>query len=496
MREPSLFDAIVPLVTLAVLIAGSLLLFGLDALDGPIQTALILCSLTAALIVLKNGHTWEEIQQAGQASLASITSAIFILLAVGALIGVWNLSGTIPTLVYYGIQILSPSWYYAASALICGVIALSIGSSWTTAGTIGVGLVGVALAIGVSPAITAGAVVSGAYLGDKLSPLSETTILTAQMVNVRVDDHIRRQVWTSVPAFLIALAVLLVLGLVKGPQVHAPVPTSIELHKLGDIYHISPLNLLPLLLLGVLSFRKVPASLALMAATLFAGALGAFLQPQVMSDFVGTGLGPVVGSVKGVLLAMANGFSINSGIDEIDRLLSRGGMDSMLKTIWLIIGAVTFGTLLEHFGLLTRLVDPMLRGARSTGRLFVTVFVTAFGLNVVAGDQYIALVLPARVFRAEFARRGLAPTNLSRLAADSGTVTSPLVPWNSCGAFLAAVLGVATFSYLPFAVFCYASPALSVLYGITGFKIEKIVPSDPMRPGADHGEPTTGSPPR
>ena len=181
-REPSLADAVIPLVTLAVLIAGSLLLFGLDALDGPIQVALILCVLTAALIALKNGHSWEEVEHAAQTSLASIASAVFILLAVGALIGVWNLSGTIPTLVYYGIQILSPSWYYAATALICGAIAISIGSSWTTAGTIGVGLVGVAAAIGTSPVITAGAVVSGAYLGDKLSPLSETTILTAQMV--------------------------------------------------------------------------------------------------------------------------------------------------------------------------------------------------------------------------------------------------------------------------------------------------------------------------
>ena len=346
-RQPSLVDAILPLVALAVLIAGSLLLFGLDALDGPIQLALILCVLTAALIALKNGHSWEEVEHAAQASLASVASAVFILLAVGALIGVWNLSGTIPTLVYYGIKVLSPAWYYAASALICGVISISIGSSWTTAGTIGVGLTGVAAAIGVSPAITAGAVVPGAYLGDKLSPLSETTILTAQIVQVRVEDHIKRQVWTSAPAFAIAFAVLLAIGLVRGPEVHAPVPTNLELHKLADIYHISPWNLLPLLLLGLLSFRKVPAVLALTASTLFTGILGAFQQPQVMSDFVGTGTGAVTGSVKGIWQPMANGFSINSGIGEIDRLLSRGGMDSMLKTIWLIIGAVTFGTLIE-----------------------------------------------------------------------------------------------------------------------------------------------------
>jgi NhaC family Na+:H+ antiporter len=464
-RDPSLADAVIPLVTLAVLIAGSLALFGLDALDGPIQVALLMCAMVAALIALRNRHSWEEVQRAGQGALSSITSAMFILLAVGALIGVWNLSGTIPTLVYYGIQVLSPDWYYAATALICGGVAMSIGSSWTTAGTIGVGLVGVAVMLGVSPAITAGAVISGAYLGDKLSPLSETTVLTAQMVEVDVYEHVKRQAWTSVPAFVIAFVVFLIIGLVRGPEVQDTVATAVELTSLGDIYRITPLNLLPLVLLAVLSIRKVPPSLALIFAALFAGVLGAFLQPEVMRDFVGGDDNPLVGSVKGIWRAMANGFTIDSGIGEIDRLLSRGGMDSMLLTLWLIIGA-----------LIARLVDPLIRTARSTGRLFATVFASAFGLNVVAGDQYIALVLPSRVFRAEFARRGLAPTNLSRLAADSGTVTSPLVPWNSCGAFMGAVLGVPTLLYLPWCVFNIASPALSVLYGITGFRIEKVEP--------------------
>jgi NhaC family Na+:H+ antiporter len=481
-REPSLADAVIPLVALAVLIGGSLALFGLDALDGPIQVALVVCVMVVGLIAMKNGHSWQAVEKAGQGALASITSAVFILLAVGALIGVWNLSGTIPTLVYYGIQALSPSWYYAASALICGAIAMSIGSSWTTAGTIGVGLVGIAAMVGVSPAITAGAVISGAYLGDKLSPLSETTVLTSQMVGVDVHEHIKRQAWTSVPAFVIAFVVLLIVGLLNGPDVQNPVGEELELNSLDGIYNITPLALLPLLLLGYLSIRRVPATLALLAATLFAGVLGAFLQPSVMHDFVGSG---VVNAIKGIWLAMANGFSIDSGIGEIDRLLSRGGMDSMLTTLWLIIGAVTFGALLEEFGLIARLVDPLIHAAKSTGRLFATVFGCAFGLNVVAGDQYIALVLPSRVFRAEFARRGLAATNLSRLAADSGTVTSPLVPWNSCGAFMGAVLGVATLSYLPYAIFNYASPALSVLYGVTGFRIERTGPVvDESVPGA------------
>lgn len=475
-REPSLSDALIPLVTLAVLIASALALFGLDALNGPIQVALVLCCGVAALVAMKNGHPFSSVQEASKGAVASVTSAIFILFAVGALIGVWNLSGTIPTLVYYGIQVLSPSWYYAASAIICGVVAMSIGSSWTTAATIGVGLVGIATLIGVSPEITAGAVISGAYLGDKTSPLSETTVLTSQLAGVDTYEHIKRQVWTSVPAFLIAVAVFFVLGF-TGPDTVTEAETTSDLDELDQIFWITPLALLPLVLLGYLSIRKVPATLALIAATLFAGVLGAFLQPDVYADFVdGTGH-VVVESIKAIWQAMATGFTIDSGIPDVDRLLSRGGMDSMLLTIWLILGAVTFGAMLEEFGLISRLVDPMIAAAQSTGRLFLTVFACAFGLNVVAGDQYIALVLPTKIFKAEFAKRGLAPTNLSRLAADSGTVTSPLVPWNSCGAFMGATLGVSTLLYLPYAVFCYASPALSVIYGFTGFKIEKTEPT-------------------
>jgi NhaC family Na+:H+ antiporter len=413
-----------------------------------------------------------------QRALASITSALFILLAVGALIGIWNMSGTIPTLVYYGIQVLSPTWYYAASALICGVVALSIGSSWTTAGTIGVGLVGIASMLDVSTAVTAGAVISGAYLGDKTSPLSETTILTAQVVEVDVYEHIKRQVWTSVPAFVIAFLAFLVIGFVRGPEGGTAVD-AVELNDLAEIYWITPLNLLPLALLVYLSFRKTPASMALMTSALFAGVLGAFLQPDVVQAFGGdAGENPVTSSVKAIWSAMANGFTMDSGVGDVDRLLSRGGMDSMLLTIWLIIGAVTFGALIDEFGLLTRLINPLLASAKSTGRLFLTVFGCGFGLNVVAGDQYIALVLPSRIFKAEFAKRGLAPTNLSRLAADSGTVTSALVPWNSCGAFMGAVLGVPTLSYAVYAIFNWMSPVLSVLYGVTGLKIEKVEPTE------------------
>jgi NhaC family Na+:H+ antiporter len=467
---------LIPIVVLIASIGGAVSLFGLDAIDGPVQVALLISTMIAAVIILKNGHSWDEIAASGGRAVSSIVSAIFILLAVGALIGSWNMSGTIPTMVYYGIQLLQPSWFYPASALICALVALSIGSSWTTVGTIGVGLVGIAALIGVSPVITAGAVISGAYLGDKTSPLSETTILSAQLVGTDIYTHIRTQIWTSIPAFIISFVIFTILGL--SSDVVANPEAATDLAKLNQLFWITPLNLIPLAFLVFLSLRKAPASLAIMSAALLGGITGAILQPQAILRFVNDPtLGIPLVYIKGIWMALANGYQENSGIADVDRLLSRGGMDSMLYTLWIIIGAVTFGTLMEEFGLLAKLINPVLLKARTTGLLFATVIATAVGLNIVAGDQYIALVLPARLFRVEFQKRGLQPQNLSRAAADAGTVTSPLVPWNSCGAFMAATLGIPTLLYLPYCIFNIASPILSLIYGITGFKVERIPPT-------------------
>jgi NhaC family Na+:H+ antiporter len=479
-KEPSYADAIIPLVTLTALIGGSVYLFGSDAVEGPMQVALLLSSLVAALIILKNGHSWDDIVRSGQSALKSVVTPIFILLAVGALIGAWNLSGTIPTLAFYGIQLLHARYLYLAAALICGVISIGIGSSWTTAGTIGVGLIGIANLIGVSPAITAGAVISGSYLGDKLSPLSETTVLTAQLADVDVRRHIRAMIWTAGPAFVIAAVVFAVLGLRERGAAGAVITS--ELASLDQLFWITPLNLIPLLVLIVLSIRKVPASLAITTAALVGGVLAAILQPQAVLRFVNDPtLSAPLSYIKGVWSALATGFRMSSGMPEVDRLLSRGGMSSMLKTLWIVIGAVTFGTLLEEFNLIAKLVKPVLTRAKTTGRLLLTVVTTAIGLNIVTADQYIALVLPVRMFRAEFQKRGLKAQNLSRACADAGTVTSPLVPWNSCGAYMAVTLGVPTLLYLPFCIFNIAAPLVSLFLGFTGFKIERLQPG-PVSP--------------
>jgi len=473
-KEPSFADAIIPAVTLIVLIAGAVFLFGLDALDGPVQVALIFCDFVAAVIILKNGHPWERISKSAQTAMASVTTPFFILFGIGALIGTWNMSGTIPTMVYYGIHLLHPSYFYLASLAICTAVSLGIGSSWTTAGTIGVGLVGLATMVGVSPAITAGAVVSGSYVGDKISPLSETTVLTAQLAKVDIFTHIRAMLWSTVPSFLVAAIVFMFLSLREGTLVHN-VDTGSELYKLNQIFWITPWNLIPLLVLLVLSIRKVPASLAIISSALLAGIMAVILQPQAVLRVVNDSTLPVpLQYIKSIWLVMGSGYHVNTGIKEVDSLLSRGGMGSMLKTLWIIIGAVTFGTLLEEFKLLAKLINPILDRAKTTGGLIGTVVGTALGLNIIAADQYIALVLPVRLYRTEFEKRGLKAQNLSRACADAGTVTSPLVPWNSCGAYMSAALGVATVAYLPFAIFNITAPLMSLFLGFTGFKIERI----------------------
>lgn len=470
-RPPSLLDAVLPLVVLIALIALTVALFGVDATEGPLQVALLLSAAFASLIAFKNGYTVASVAEAAVGGVSTALGAVFILLAVGALIGTWNMAGTIPTVVHYGLGLLSQSWFYFASAAICALVGMVTGSSWTTAGTLGVAFVGMANVLGLSEPIAAGAVISGAYFGDKMTPLSETTILVPSLVGgITTSQHIRNMYWTAGPALAISLGIFLVLGLRAEPS--SATSTDQAQQALEGAFNISLLNLLPLLLLVVFALRKAPPFLAILAAALAAGVMAPFTQPAAVTAFVDDpSLGPVSTGIEAIYGAMATGFVSNTGVAPIDQLFSRGGMASMLTTVWLILAALSFGAVMEHAGFLKRLLQPVVARARKRSQLIAAVNGSGIGLNVIAGDQYVAVVLPARMFRREFERRGIPAQVLSRAVEDSGTVTSVLVPWNTCGAYISGVLGVSTISYLPFCFFNLLSPVLDVLYGLIGFRM-------------------------
>jgi Na+:H+ antiporter, NhaC family len=486
-RAPTLLDAILPIVVLIALIALTIASFGVGATDGPLQVALMLSAAFASLVALKNGYTAAALADAAIGGVTTAVGAIFILLSVGALIGTWNMAGTIPTVVDYGVRLLNPSVFFLATAVICAVVGTVTGSSWTTAGTLGVAFIGMAGVMGVSKPIAAGAVICGSYFGDKMTPLSETTILVPQLVGrgLTTARHIRNMFWTAGPALGVSLLIFLFIGL--GIEAHGEVSTDEALDAISGAFHISALNLLPLALLVVFTVKKVPPFLAIIGSALFAGILACFTQWDAVQAFVDDpSKGTVSTGIHAVYAAMATGFVSHSGVEAVDALFSRGGMASLLTTVWLVLAAMAFAAILEHAGFLDRLLLPVVTRARSRGSLILAVNGSAIGLNVAAGDQYVADVLPSRMFRDEFERRGLAPEVLSRAVEDSGTVTSPLVPWNTCGAYMSGVLGVQTASYLPYCFFNLLSPILDVAYGYLGFKVPTTTPeAESERPAQD-----------
>lgn len=483
-KPPTMIDALIPIIALIVLLAGAVFLYGDEATSGPTQVALLLSMMIAGLVGLKNGHRWEDMGHAAGEGISTALGAIFILLAVGALVGTWMMSGTIATLVYLGVQFLNPNWYYMACVIICALLALSIGSSWTVVGTLGVGLIGIAQALGVSPEITAGAIISGSYFGDKMSPLSETTNLAPTVAGTDLFTHIKGMMWTAIPSILITLVIFGVMGQRVVPE--TPLDITIVLEVLNDVYAISLLTLIPLLVVLVMSLRRVSAFATIMVGALVGGLTAVILQPDVVINFVNDpALGSVMTMIKGVWSAIATGFAIDTGFEGVDSLFSRGGMASMLSTIWLIICAMAFGGVLEYTGLLDRLLQPIVKAAKSDRSLVAATGLTAIGMNVVAGDQYMAIVLPGRMYRELYQERGIAPETLSREIEDTGTITSPLVPWNSCGAYMAATLGIATIAYLPFCIFNLTNIVVSFAYALFGFQIRHLEPEQEPLPAPE-----------
>ncbi len=455
--------ALTPIVFLISLLACSVYLFGADSSYGANQIALVLATCVAALVGRKVGVPWKEAQEGIISGIAIGLGPTLILLAVGMLIGTWILAGTVPAMIYYGVQILNPGIFYAASAMICAIIAISIGSSWTVAGTLGIGLMGIAGSFDLSPAITAGAIISGAYFGDKLSPMSDTTNLAAAATSVDLFDHIRHMLWTTVPSFAIALIIFLLIGGSGGTT-----PAEIEILKSSLLaeFNIGVHLLFPLLLMLGLVYKKFPAFPAIIVTALAGAVLALLFQPETVVKLAGDnpGLGTGFIMFKGIWISLFDGYTSNSGNEFLDALLSKGGMSSMLNTVWLIMVALGFGGVLERTGILTFLLKLALKRVTGTGSLITTTVVTCIGTNILAADQFIAVALPGRMFKDEYQRRGLSRLNLSRTLEDSATLTSALIPWNTCGAYMSATLGVATFSYAPFAFFNILCPVIAVIY--------------------------------
>ncbi len=468
--------ALAPIIFLIALLACSVYLFGADSSYGANQIALVLAACVAALVGRRAGVSWRQAEEGIIHGIALGLGPTLILLAVGMLIGTWILCGTVPAMIYYGVQILNPGIFYAASAAICAIVALSIGSSWTVAGTLGIGLMGIAGSFELSPTITAGAIISGAYFGDKLSPMSDTTNLAAAATGVDLFDHIRHMLWTTIPAFGLALLIFALLG-----SANATIPGEIEAlqQSLGAEFTIGLHLLLPLALMLGLVYKRFPAYPAIVISALVGALFALLFQPDAVARLAGEPgqLGGSFIQLKGIWISLFDGYRSDSGNPFLDDLLSKGGMSSMLNTVWLIICALGFGGVLERTGILGYLLAMALRKVKGDGSLITTTVFTCFGTNILAADQYIAIALPGRMYKDAYERHGLSRLNLSRTLEDSATLTSPLIPWNTCGAYMSATLGVATMQYAPFAFFNLLCPVIAIIYGFSGFALKPAEPA-------------------
>jgi Na+:H+ antiporter, NhaC family len=474
-KAPSFLDALIPLVSLVIMLSASVTYFADNSSFGPNQIALLFAMGIAIVIGLKNGYTWISIEKAIVHGISISLGAILILLTVGALIGTWLLSGTVPTMIYFGLQIIDPSWFYAAACLVCGIVAMSIGSSWTTAATVGVAFIGIANGFEMSTAVTAGAVISGAYFGDKLSPLSETTNLAPAVAGSELFEHIRYMLWTTIPSISIALTLFLIIGFNHSSGNSADTETIETLtHTLVSTYNISVLNLIPLVILLFLAYKKIPAFPAVAIGAIIGAIWAAVFQQELILSMAEEGLSQSKAFITVIWTAFFDGVVVKTGNSEIDELLSRGGMSSMLNTIWLVMCALSFGAVLEHLGMLRKFVESILSAAKSTGSLIASTVATCIGTNLITADQYMAIVMPGRMYKEEYERRGLHPTVLSRTLEDSGTITSPLIPWNTCGAFMFGALALTSYEYIFYCFFNLINPILAIIYGYIGFKIIKI----------------------
>ena len=474
-RSIRLSEALFPLIALIVMLAINVFYFKDASLDGSNQFVLLLGGAVAAIVGFAKGVSYEEMMNAVADNLKSTSSALLILLMVGALSGTWLLSGIIPTMIYYGIQLLNPSIFLLVSVLVCALISVATGSSWTTSATVGIALIGVGNAMGIPMGMTAGAILSGAYFGDKMSPLSDTTNLAAAMAGTDLFTHIRYMLYTTVPTLVITLIVFGILSFKIEPA--AAVETASLLNAITESFTITPwLFSVPVLVIALI-VRKTPPLAALLIGTLGGAVAALMFQPELIRTLSGS----TELNFESVYITLLNAITVDLAVESsntvLNDLFTSGGMAGMLGTIWLIICAMVFGGVMESIGALSKITAALLKLSKSTFGLVANTVGSCLALNVTASDQYLAIVVPGKMFAKAYEQKGLAPENLSRTIEDSGTVTSVLVPWNTCGAYHSSVLGVSVFEYFAYAVFNYVSPFMTLLFAALSLKIRKLVPS-------------------
>jgi NhaC family Na+:H+ antiporter len=476
-QKPSLFQAFIPIIFLVAVLGVNVAIFGDSSLDGSNQIILILSAGVAALVALKLGMKWEAIQNGIVKSISSAMASIIILLLIGSLAGTWLLSGIVPAMIYYGLQILNPTFFLVAACIVCSIVSVATGSSWTTAATVGIALIGIGKALGLHEGMVAGAVLSGAYFGDKMSPLSDTTNLAPAMAGTDLFTHIRYMTYTTVPSIIIALILFLILGFTHGGNGDIG-ETEAILSAISSQFNINGWLFLVPLVVVILIVKKMPAIPAILIGALLGAVFALVFQPEMVKTVSGWEGSSVEMSFVGIMKSLYGEIAIVTGNATVDDLLKSGGMAGMLKTVWLILSAMIFGGVMEASGLLKRIAEAVISKVESTGSLVASTAVTTIFFNGTASDQYLAIVVPGRMYADIYRKKGLAPENLSRTLEDSGTVTSVLIPWNTCGAYHSKVLGVATGTYLWFAFFNIISPIMTIIYAYFNIKIRKIKPSE------------------
>lgn len=472
-KKLSLFWALFPVLLLMALLSYNvLIIYQDDATSGANQFALLFVGFVAALIGLRNKVTFQQMLDSVYENIKTTSGAILILLFVGSLAGTWLISGVIPTMIYYGLQILNPTVFLAAAVIISAVISLVTGSSWGTTATIGIALIGIGKGLGIHEGMIAGAVISGAYFGDKISPMSDTTNLAAAMAKIDLFKHIRYMLYTTGPSITIAILLFVILGFFQ--ETRGEMQNTAILKGIQDTFIISPWLLLVPLAVILLIIKKVEPVLALLVGTILGGVTAAIFQPQVLQAVLGQDTLNIHDSYKAVMNAAVTDISIETGNTVLNDLFSSGGMKGMLNTVWLILSAMVFGGIMEAIGALDRISRALLRMAKGDFGVFASTTVTCIFFNGTVSDQYLAIVVPGKMYAKAFKDKGLAPENLSRTLEDAGTVTSVLFPWNTGGAYNAGVLGVATVAYVPFAFFNLISPLMTLAFAAFKIRIRRI----------------------